>query len=103
MRTETFICDICKQSKSKEDLAKIKVSTEGIKIKGSDYWGLQIDICPDCLKKKGFVVESKPEIREQVDAQNKKTLEDKIYEILEDMGVTFTEQEEPPIEKKTQR
>ena len=50
-----------------------------------------IEICPDCLKKKGFVVEAKKENEEQVATQNKKTLEDKIYEILEDMGVAFQE------------
>lgn len=89
MKTEVFTCDICKQSKSKDDLAKIIVNTKGIKIKDSDYGGIQIDICSDCLKKKGFVVETKPETLEQSQKQNMKTIEDKIYEVLEDMGVSF--------------
>ena len=92
-RTEVYSCDICKQSKSKDDLAKITVRSEGIRIKGVGYNGITIDICPDCLKKKGFVVEEKltKEEQELDEKQNKATLEDKIYEILEDMGVVFEE------------
>ncbi|RGC31510.1 hypothetical protein DWX41_11845 [Hungatella hathewayi] len=92
-RTEVYTCDICKQSKSKDDLAKITVRSEGIRIKGVGYNGITIDICPDCLKKKGFVVEEKltKEEQELDEKQNKATLEDKIYEILEDMGVVFEE------------
>ena len=92
-RTEVYTCDICKQSKSKDDLAKITVRSEGIRIKGVGYNGITIDICPDCLKKKGFVVEEKltKEEQELDEKQNKATLEDKVYEILEDMGVVFEE------------
>ncbi|MCH1973472.1 hypothetical protein MCI89_14080 [Muricomes sp. OA1] len=92
-RTEVYTCDICKQSKSKDDLAKITVRSEGIRIKGVGYNGITIDICPDCLKKKGFVVEEKltKEEQELDEKQNKATLEDKIYEIREDMGVVFEE------------
>ena len=92
-QTTVYTCDICKQSKSKDDLAKITVRSEGIRMKGVGYNGIQIDICPDCLKRKGFVVEikeNKEEI-EQIAMQNKKTLEDKIYDILSDMGVMFEE------------
>lgn len=92
-RTEVYTCDICKLSKSKNDLASITVKSDGIRMKGVGYNGITIDICPDCLKKKGFVVEEKPTEEEQelVGKQNKATLEDKIYEILEDMGVAFQE------------
>lgn len=91
-QTIVYTCDICKQSKSKNDLAKITVKSDGIKMKNV-YGGITVDICPDCLKKKGFVVEEKPTEEEQelVEKQNKATLEDKIYEILEDMGVAFVE------------
>jgi hypothetical protein len=91
MKTEVFTCDICKQSKSMGDLAKITVKAEGIKMKNVGYGGIQIDICPDCLKKKGFIVEPKPETVEQAEMQNKKTLEDKIYDFLSDIGVAFVE------------
>ena len=91
-QTTVYTCDICKQSKDKGDLAKIEVIAEGIRIKNCDrYNSLKIDICKDCLKRKGFLVEVKYENSEQAQKQNKATLEDKLYEILEDMGVVFAE------------
>lgn len=92
-QTTVFTCDICKQSKSKNDLAKITVKSEGIRMKGVGYSGINIDVCPDCLKKKGFVVEKKETEQEndQTAMQNKATLEDKIYDFLRDMGVLFEE------------
>lgn len=92
-QTTVFTCDICKQSKSKNDLAKITVKSEGIRMKGVGYSGINIDVCPDCLKKKGFVVERKETEQEndQTAMQNKVTLEDKIYDFLRDMGVLFEE------------
>lgn len=91
-KTTVFTCDICKQSKSENDLARITVRSEGIRIKGTGYNGINIDICPDCLKRKGFVVEVKDKSEwEQAEAQNKVTLEDKICDILSDMGVVFEE------------
>lgn len=91
--TTVYTCDICKQSKSRDDLAKITVKADGIKFCDTGYNGIKIDICPDCLKRKGFVVKEKPtkEEIETLKKQNKATLEDKIYEILEDMGVAFQE------------
>ena len=91
-QTTVYTCDICKQSKSRDDLAKITIKSEGIPMKGIGFGGLQIDICPDCLRRKGFVVEVKTEEEiEQAKAQNKVTLEDKIYDFLSDMGVVFEE------------
>lgn len=91
-QTTVFTCDICKQSKSQGDLAKIKINADGIHIKGiSPYNNMVIDICSSCLKKKGFVVECKKEEEEQAAMQNKQTLEDKIYDFLSDMGVMFEE------------
>lgn len=91
-QTTVFTCDICKQSKSQGDLAKIKINVDGIHIKGnSPYNNMVIDICSSCLKKKGFVVEYKKEEEEQAAMQNKQTLEDKIYDFLSDMGVMFEE------------
>lgn len=91
-QTTVYTCDICKQSKDERSLAKIVVKVGRLKVKGLDsYNTLNIDICPDCLKKKGFVVEPKSEETEQAEAQNRVTLEDKIYDILSDMGVVFAE------------
>lgn len=91
MRTEVFTCDICKKSKGQNDLAKITVKSEGIRMKGVGYGGIMIDVCPNCLKRKGFIVECKKEEEEQAAMQNKQTLEDKIYDFLADMGVAFVE------------
>lgn len=92
-QTTIFTCDICKQSKSRDDLAKITIKSEGIKMKDIGYSGITVDICPDCLKEKGFCVEPKPTDKngDLMAKQNKITLEDKFYEILEDMGVAFVE------------
>ncbi len=91
-QTTVFTCDICKQSKDKGDLAKIKVISEGIKIKKcNSYNTLEIDICTNCLKNKGFLVELKDEEEEQAKMKNRATLEDKLYEILDDLGVAFQE------------
>ena len=57
-------------------------------MKGVGRYGITIDVCPDCLKKKGFVVECKKE--EQASMQNKQTLEG-LYDFLSDMGVVFEE------------
>nr|DAJ03602.1 MAG TPA: spire-like protein [Caudoviricetes sp.] len=91
MRTEVYTCDICKQSKGRDDLAKITIKSEGIRMKGVGYNGIMVDICPDCLKKKGFIVEFKEEDMEPALMQNKQTLEDKVFEILSDLGVVFEE------------
>ena len=92
-QTTIHTCDICKQSKSVNDLAHLNINSDGIRIKDvTAYRSLGIDICSDCLKKKGFVIEAKTkEEIQQAEAKNKLTLEDKIYEILEDLGVAFQE------------
>ena len=94
--TMIYTCDICKNSKSKDDLAKITVRAEGIRMKGVPYGGLRIDVCPDCLRKKGFVVDVDLKTATEAEkdtaaAKNKVSLEDKIYEFLADLGVMFEE------------
>lgn len=93
MKTEVYTCDVCNKSKSKEDLSRISVQTEGIIIKGADrYSALKIDICKECLQSKGFVVDKPDEMEiEEIQKRNEITLEDKLYDILEDLGVAFTE------------
>lgn len=39
-QTTVYACDICKQSKDRDNLTKIEVKTEGVKIKG---WGKRTD------------------------------------------------------------
>ena len=93
-QTMMYTCDLCKNSKSEMDLARLDVKViSGIRIKDvTQYSGLRIDICKDCLKKKGFIVEAKTEEEKAEEAaKNKRTLEDKIFDILEDLGVAFIE------------
>lgn len=94
MKTTNYICDRCKTSKSQEDLSQIKVNTRGITISRNHYHSdIEFDICKDCLKKKGFIVNPIPEEQdeEEVKKANNKTLENKLLEILEDLGVQFYE------------
>ena len=71
-------------------MPRIAVKAVGIAIKGvNNYSQLEIDICKDCLKAKGFIVEKPP--TENSEKHNAITLEDKLYDILEDMGVSFVE------------
>lgn len=93
-QTIVYTCDICKESRSEDDLVKIEIKTQGLRIKGADiYSPLKIDICKECLKRKGFIIEPKVDDEEgqQTEGRNRITLEDKIYGILEDMGVVFVE------------
>lgn len=93
MQTTNYIGDICKTSKSKEDLSALYVKTRGITISPNKYHSdIGFDICQDCLKKKGFIVNPVPrEQEEDAGKTNCKTLENKILEILEDLGVQFYE------------
>lgn len=94
MTKTIYTCDICHQEKKQDELAKIELrSTGGINIKNSNNFfggGRLLDICSDCLKKYGFDVEAKhdDEYKKQAE-QNRKTLEDKLLDILEDLGVRF--------------
>jgi hypothetical protein len=93
MKTIVHTCDICKQSKSEDDLAHIGVTTRGITISSNRYHpAIEFDICKDCLEIKGFIVESPAEMdATEVEKRNTKTLEGKILDILDDLGVAFHE------------
>lgn len=93
MQTTNYICDICKTSKSQEDLCQMRVKTQGLKIKeGGYYHELNVDICKSCLEKKGFIINPKPEeTEEEIAKRNSQTLESKLTDILEDLGVQFYE------------
>lgn len=93
MKTEVYTCDICKQSKSKGDLCSMDVSTRGITLTENKYAPAKhFDICKDCLKKHGFVViASSREEAVEADKSNEKTLENRIIDILEALGVAFIE------------
>lgn len=93
MQTTNYICDVCKTSKSQEDLCQMRVNTKGLKIKEGGYYNeLNVDICKDCLEKKGFIINPKAEqTEEDIAKRNSQTLESKLTDILEDLGVQFYE------------
>lgn len=94
MQTTNYICDMCKISKSQEDLSQILVNTRGITISQNHYHAdIKFDICKECLKEKGFIVNPilQDKDKEEVGKANNKTLENKMLEILEDLGVQFYE------------
>ena len=93
MKTTTYICDKCKKSVGAEDLTEIKFSANIIK-QPNGYNSSQIinkDICKKCLEEKGLIIEFNQEKYAQDLNKNKKTIEDKILEFLEDLGVVFQE------------
>lgn len=89
METITHICDICKQSKSKEELARLEVRSSGLEFLDR-YSTLKFDICKSCLEKKNFIVNQREDKSlKDIQTQNQSNLEDKIIDILSDLGVQF--------------
>lgn len=97
MKTTTYICDVCKKSVSDKELVGIEVGVENICFELTACSGYKrakarLEICKDCLRKKGFVIQAvAKESEAEAKAQNQKTLESKIIDILEDLGVSFCE------------
>ena len=93
MKTTTYICDKCKKSVGAEDLIEIQFSA--ILIKKPNLYNssqtIKKDICKKCLEEKGLIVEFDQEKYEQNLNKNEKTIENKILEFLEDLGVVFQE------------
>mgnify|MGYP000981848794 CR=1 FL=1 len=89
MKKIVYTCDVCKQDKSENGLCQITVTTRGIS--NNDIYAppLLIDICRACLEKKGFVVKDRDTLTDVENKKNKQTLEDKIIDILRDIGVVF--------------
>lgn len=89
METITHICDICKQSKGKEELARLEVRSSGLEFLDR-YATKKVDICKACLEKKNFIVNNREDkTRNEIKNINNKNLEDKLIDILSDLGVQF--------------
>ena len=95
MKTEVFTCDCCKNSKSYGDLAHLTIQCDGLTLKmgGLRKFSIVKDICKDCLERKGIVVHPTADNEKDkiADTKNKKTLNDKLIDILDDLGVAFHE------------
>ena len=89
METITHICDICKQSKGKEELARLEVRSSGLEF--LDRYAIKkVDICKACLEKKNFIVNNREDkTLNEIKNINNKNLEDKLIDILSDLGVQF--------------
>lgn len=91
METITHICDICKQSKGKEELARLEIRSSGLEFLDR-YTTKKVDICKSCLEKKNFIVNMREDKKlDDIQKINNKNLEDKIIDILSDLGVQFYE------------
>lgn len=89
METITHICDICKQSKGKEELARLEVRSSGLEFLDR-YATKKVDICKACLEKKNFIVNNREDkTLNEIKNINNKNLEDKLIDILSDLGVQF--------------
>lgn len=94
MRTEVYTCDICKQSKSKSDLSQMEVKAAGLMFESGRYAEpKKFDICKDCLKKHGFVVNPKEEEMSNREAENhnENMLRNKLLDVLAELDVQFYE------------
>lgn len=95
MKTTTYICDTCKQSVSEKELVGIEVNVENILFEPTNGYRrtkARLEICKGCLRKKGFVIQAITKENEAETAtHNTKTLESKIIDILDDLGVAFVE------------
>jgi hypothetical protein len=92
MKTTTYICDTCKKSVGESELTTLSISMKMSK-SPSGYAATVTankDVCKACLEKKGILV-TVPEDQKHEDAvsKNQRTLEDKLVDILEELGVIF--------------
>ncbi|HAB66568.1 MAG TPA: hypothetical protein DCE23_04290 [Firmicutes bacterium] len=94
MEVVSHVCDICKQTKTKDEMIQMRLSQNNAyscknKIIEND---LRLDICPECLKKKGIVFEKTEEqTQKEIYERNEKTFKEKFVELLNDLDVSFYE------------
>lgn len=85
-------CDICGKEISPEPVT-FEICVAGLRMKSrfGNYSQKKIseNICKECLKEKGFIIDVKDQ--EEME-KNTVTLEDKLLDILTDLGVSFVEE-----------
>lgn len=93
MKTITYICDKCKQSKSDTDIVTIETSYQIVRTDNSYRHTARAskDICKSCLDKLGLLTELPPQDTDEQLRKNSKTFEDKFVDLLYDLGVQFEE------------
>lgn len=97
MKTTTFICDVCKKSVLETDLTEMRVTIVGRNKTTARTYSMsrevKKDICLDCLKKKNLAEKTFLEVKQDQETEDKNTatLESKLIEILQEIGVMFEE------------
>lgn len=103
MITKTFICDVCKSSVGENDLIQISSSIiipkqpngtiEFYKNRSRTIVSTTKDVCKPCLEKKNLILERSDNNETNIlnDASNQKSIETRLIDILEDLGVQFAE------------
>ena len=93
MKTTTYICDKCQKTVEKEELVPLEICG-AIITELNPYIHTTViskDICKTCLTEKGLLIKYNHETYKEDRKHNEKTLEDKMLEILEELGVAFLE------------
>lgn len=87
-------CDICGKEISTEPVT-FDIGVAGLRMKSrfGNYSQKKIseNICKECLKEKGFIIDVSVRNQEEME-KNTVTLEDKLLDILTDLGVSFVEE-----------
>lgn len=91
MKTTVHTCDICRQSKSEEDIIPISISYQA-KAPNNNYKhtiSKSKDICKACLDKRGLLTEFPTENIDETVAKRSKAFDDRFVDLLCDLGVLF--------------
>lgn len=97
MITKTYICDVCNKSVGEGDLCTTEIVIKSPNSTGNGYYRNEITraekhICKKCLTEKNIRVElPEGQKKEEMDKKNKMSLEDKVLDFLQDLGVMFEE------------
>jgi hypothetical protein len=92
MKTTTYICDKCKESKSQDDLVPIEL-TYNIARPNSYRHTVRHsrDLCKGCLDKLGLLTELPESPHDEELKKNDRTFESRFIDLLSDLGLMFEE------------
>jgi len=94
MKTITYICDKCKQSKSESDIVVIETTYQISRNSQASRYTARAkkDVCKQCLESAGMLYEmpDNTDVNEAL-KKSQKSFEDKLIDLLYDLGVQFQE------------
>lgn len=86
-----YKCDLCGQEKSDYDLCEIEFRV--MKKRGiNSRFPSTLDVCDECLKKKGIIVDLEllgPELLKEAQQNNSAVIRSQIIEILKELKVIY--------------